>query len=224
MTAPSIETVEPLSVEELYRVEKARRDARKAEHDGPALAAAAAELQRVDDAARAARKGGRPKGRSLVLGSQRFPRGRQREPDPEMPGRPERLDLYLGFGRSPRSQSHSSDPITTEVPMRKSPTFPPRNCARCDKQFIPSGSRQRHCGADCKAADGQDAPAARKTAAKVRKRVERGYKPAMRRSAGGGAYQSAIEQIQAELETINARKAQLTSAMATLQQLGGVEA
>lgn len=92
-----------------------------------------------------------------------------------------------------------------------------RKCQRSGREYTPRGNRQLFCG-ECPQCLKAAAPAAQPKAEK-RKPADTGYRPAPPAAANGGGYSPAIAGLEAELESIDARREKVVSAIATLRAL-----
>lgn len=220
MTAPAIALVTP--EQELYRAEKARR----VNLVRPEMVAAAAELQRLDDQMRERAKGGRPKGPPMLIGRARSPRGRAREPDPEMPGRPE----WLTPPTPPRDEpAPTYRQPSSSTPMAAPRTYAPRKCMlpSCGKEFTPTGSKQRFCGVDHRDLfNGAPSKAKASKPEKKRKPASTGFASPRSKPVPTPGLDGAIAHIEQEIASVdeqiaglNAQKERLLGAIESLQEI-----
>lgn len=220
MTTPAIAISQE---QELYRAEKARR----ADRVRPEMVAAAAELQRLEDQMREARKGGRPpKGAPLALGRARVPRGRAREPDPEMPGRPEWLTPPIPPRNDPAPSNRQPSSSTS---MATTKTFAVRECQleTCGQEFTPTGSKQRFCSvAHREAFNGAPKKAKADKPEKKRKAASTGFAASRSRPFPTPGLDGAIAHIEQEIVSVeeqiaalNAQRERLLGAIESLQEI-----
>lgn len=102
-------------------------------------------------------------------------------------------------------------------------TFSPKTCPQCKEEFTPTGSAQTFCSVDCRNAAAGAEPA---TKPKKKKPIKTGFRsesPARRDPPPSGhlagAIAGAIAGLEAELASIDERRASIDAALTTLSGL-----